>query len=178
MQGRPIYIQHLGQVNIKKIYDITTEERMLKFHVQEYERCIQYIMPACSKVAGRHIEQTFAILDVKGIVLLKHGRRRVVPLQVTQCGYIGQALPMVVLSVRIKQHLPRHAAVCVWTLYKRLYWHACLRMLSAQLSVTCISCLICRCGNKAGEQCEADAWQDHIPGLQQLPRDAGQDMHH
>ena len=67
MQGRPIYIQHLGQVNIKKIYDITTEERMLKFHVQEYERCIQYIMPACSKVAGRHIEQTFAILDVKGM---------------------------------------------------------------------------------------------------------------
>lgn len=67
MQGRPIYIQHLGQVNIKKIYEITTEERMLKFHVQEYERCIQYIMPACSKVAGKHIEQTFAILDVKGI---------------------------------------------------------------------------------------------------------------
>ncbi|DBA77767.1 hypothetical protein WJX77_009166 [Trebouxia sp. C0004] len=65
--GRPIYIQHLGQVNIKKIYEITTEERMLKFHVQEYERCIQYIMPACSKVAGKHIEQTFAILDVKGV---------------------------------------------------------------------------------------------------------------
>lgn len=66
MQGRPIYIQHLGQINIKKIYEITTEERMLKFHVQEYERCIQYIMPACSKIAGKHIEQTFAILDVKG----------------------------------------------------------------------------------------------------------------
>lgn len=65
--GRPIYIQHLGQVNIKKIYEITTEERMLKFHVQEYERCIQYIMPACSKIAGKHIEQTFAILDVKGV---------------------------------------------------------------------------------------------------------------
>lgn len=70
MQGRPIYIQHLGQVNIKKIYEVTTEERMLKFHVQEYERCIQYIMPACSKIAGRHIEQTFAILDVKGMVTI------------------------------------------------------------------------------------------------------------
>lgn len=70
MQGRPIYIQHLGQVNIKKIYEVTTEERMLKFHVQEYERCIQYIMPACSKVAGRHIEQTFAILDVKGTTVV------------------------------------------------------------------------------------------------------------
>ena len=39
---------------------------MLKFHVQEYERCLHYIMPACSKAAGRHIEQTFAVLDVKG----------------------------------------------------------------------------------------------------------------
>ena len=39
---------------------------MLKFHVQEYERCLHVIMPACSKAIGRHIEQTFAILDVKG----------------------------------------------------------------------------------------------------------------
>ena len=39
---------------------------MLKFHVQEYERCLHVIMPACSKATGRHIEQTFAILDVKG----------------------------------------------------------------------------------------------------------------
>ena len=39
---------------------------MLKFHVQEYERCARYIMPACSIVAGRHIDQTFAIIDLKG----------------------------------------------------------------------------------------------------------------
>ncbi len=43
-QGRPIYIQHLGQINMKKMYEVTTEERMLKFHVQEYERCANYIM--------------------------------------------------------------------------------------------------------------------------------------
>jgi len=65
-QGRPIYIQHLGQINMKKMYEVTTEERMLKFHVQEYERCANYIMPACSIVAGRHIDQTFAIIDLKG----------------------------------------------------------------------------------------------------------------
>ena len=65
-QGRPIYIQHLGQINMKKMYEVTTEERMLKFHVQEYERCACYIMPACSIVAGRHIDQTFAIIDLKG----------------------------------------------------------------------------------------------------------------
>lgn len=65
-QGRPIYIQHLGQINMKKMYEVTTEERMLKFHVQEYERCARYIMPSCSIVAGRHIDQTFAIIDLKG----------------------------------------------------------------------------------------------------------------
>ena len=69
MQGRPIYIQHLGAINMKKIHEVTTEERMLKFHVQEYERCAQYIFPACSKVQGRHIDSTFAILDVKGACL-------------------------------------------------------------------------------------------------------------
>lgn len=34
-------------------------------HVQEYERCLKYIFPSCSKKAGRHIDQTFAIMDVK-----------------------------------------------------------------------------------------------------------------
>ena len=66
LQGRPIYIQHLGQINVKKIMELTTDERSLRFHVQEYERCARYIMPACSKAANRHIEQTFAIIDVKG----------------------------------------------------------------------------------------------------------------
>ncbi|KAL6781574.1 SEC14 [Auxenochlorella protothecoides x Auxenochlorella symbiontica] len=70
-EGRPVYIQHLGQVNLKTLTDITTEERMLKYHVQEYERCLKYIFPACSKVAGHQVNTTFAILDVKGVGL-KH----------------------------------------------------------------------------------------------------------
>ena len=69
-QGRPIYVQHLGAINYKKMLDVTTEERMIRFHVQEYERCARIIMPACSVVAGRHIDQTFAIIDVKGEVCL------------------------------------------------------------------------------------------------------------
>ena len=35
---------------------------------QEWERCVKYIMPSCSRVAGRHIDQTFAIIDVKGMI--------------------------------------------------------------------------------------------------------------
>lgn len=51
---------------MRKLYELTTEERMIKFHIQEYERCLRYIMPACSKAAGHHIDQTFAIIDLKG----------------------------------------------------------------------------------------------------------------
>ena len=42
---------------------------MLRFHVQEYERCANYILPACSLAAGRHIDQTFGVLDLKGVGL-------------------------------------------------------------------------------------------------------------
>ncbi|KAK9819422.1 hypothetical protein WJX74_001938 [Apatococcus lobatus] len=50
--GRPIYVQHLGMIDMKKMLEVTDEERIIKFHVQEYERCARYIMPACSRAAG------------------------------------------------------------------------------------------------------------------------------
>lgn len=40
---------------------------MIKFHIQEYERCGKVIMPICSKLAGHQIDQTFGIMDVKGM---------------------------------------------------------------------------------------------------------------
>jgi hypothetical protein len=67
--GRPIYIQHLGQINVKAIAKVTTEDRMLKFHIQEYERAMRYIFPACSLLAGQHVSQTLAIMDLKGVGL-------------------------------------------------------------------------------------------------------------
>lgn len=67
--GRPIYIQHLGQINMKALKNITTIDRMIKYHVQEYERAIKYIFPACSRAKGMHISQTLAILDLKGVGL-------------------------------------------------------------------------------------------------------------
>jgi CRAL/TRIO domain len=67
--GRPIYIQHLGQINVRALTKITTEERMLLFHIQEYERALRYIFPACSLIAGKHVSQTLAIMDLKGVGL-------------------------------------------------------------------------------------------------------------
>lgn len=86
-------MQHLGAINYKKMLDVTTEDRMIRFHVQEYERCARIIMPACSMVAGRHIDQTFAIIDVKGgsscrlgCHAVQHGRTAVTPMLFRVCG--------------------------------------------------------------------------------------------
>ena len=51
MQGRPVYIQHVGSINMKKMYELTTEERMLKFHVQVRATLLDWIVataPICS----------------------------------------------------------------------------------------------------------------------------------
>jgi hypothetical protein len=61
-----VYIQLLGKIDINTLKQITTEERMIKFHIQEYERCGKVIMPVCSRLAGQQIDQTFGIMDVKG----------------------------------------------------------------------------------------------------------------
>lgn len=64
--GRPMSIQHLGKIDPKRIKEITTEERMVMYHVQEYERFLTHIAPVCSRVHGRHIDKIFVIMDVKG----------------------------------------------------------------------------------------------------------------
>ena len=33
-QGRPVYIQSMGSIDLKKIMEVTTEERMVKFRIQ------------------------------------------------------------------------------------------------------------------------------------------------
>ncbi|KAG0375386.1 MAG: CRAL-TRIO domain-containing protein [Linnemannia gamsii] len=67
--GRPIYIEHVGVIDIKTLFKVTDEERMTKQHVLSYEKLIRNRMPACSKLAGRHIEQCCTILDLKGVSL-------------------------------------------------------------------------------------------------------------
>lgn len=65
-QGHPIYIQHMGRVDMARIREVSTDERTVKYHIQEYERCIKVIFPICSRLKGRQIDQSFAIMDVKG----------------------------------------------------------------------------------------------------------------
>jgi hypothetical protein len=67
--GRPIYIELQSKIDLKKVFKVTSEERIIKYYIKEYERLLKYRFPACTKDAGRIIEQSLTIIDVDGLGL-------------------------------------------------------------------------------------------------------------
>jgi len=69
--GRPIYIERLGQLDIVALYAVTTKERQLKRLVFEYERSTAERFPACSKAFGHPVETSCTILDLQNVSVSK-----------------------------------------------------------------------------------------------------------
>lgn len=67
IDGRPVYYEELGKVDLTKMLKITTEDRMLKNLVWEYESFTNNRLPACSRKAGHLVETSCTIMDLKGI---------------------------------------------------------------------------------------------------------------
>ncbi|TYJ51760.1 hypothetical protein B9479_007652 [Cryptococcus floricola] len=74
LQGRPLYIEQLGKLDIPKLYAITTQERQLKRLVAEYEKSFRERWPACTEAQrgegggklaeGEVVETSCTILDL------------------------------------------------------------------------------------------------------------------
>ncbi|KAK4445021.1 CRAL-TRIO domain-containing protein [Podospora aff. communis PSN243] len=69
--GRPVYIEKLGGIDLVQMTKITSEERMLTNLAVEYERLSDPRLPACSRKAGYLLETCCTITDLKGVGLMK-----------------------------------------------------------------------------------------------------------
>jgi hypothetical protein len=67
--GRPLYIEQLGKINLDAMRKITTDERMLSNLVVEYEKMADPRLPACSRKSGHLLETSCSIMDLKGVGL-------------------------------------------------------------------------------------------------------------
>lgn len=65
--GRPIYIEQLGSVDSKKIFENCTLDRFLQGYVRDSEKTFNYRFPSCSAKTGTLINQSCTILDIKGL---------------------------------------------------------------------------------------------------------------
>lgn len=68
-QGRPVYIERVGVLKLKELFELTNEERLFKYYIQSYETLLHVIFPGCTKALGKRVDQTCSILDLKGFSL-------------------------------------------------------------------------------------------------------------
>ncbi|KAH9936891.1 CRAL-TRIO domain-containing protein [Epithele typhae] len=68
-EGRPIYVERLGKLDIKALYALTSQERQLQRLVYEYEKFLNDRLPACSAAVGHPVETSCTILDLQNVSL-------------------------------------------------------------------------------------------------------------
>ncbi|CAN8096800.1 unnamed protein product [Discula destructiva] len=65
--GRPVYIEHISNMDLTSIYKLTTPDRLLTNFVVEQERLSQTRLPACSRKKGVLVDTVCTIIDISGV---------------------------------------------------------------------------------------------------------------
>ncbi|KAH9841532.1 CRAL/TRIO domain-containing protein, partial [Rhodofomes roseus] len=68
-KGRPLNIHHFGGINMPELYKHITPEKFWQTIVVNAESLTREVLPASARAAGRQIDGTFVIVDLKGFGL-------------------------------------------------------------------------------------------------------------
>lgn len=82
-----MYIEQLGQLDIDALYKITTQDRLLRRLVHEYEKSLNDRLPKISAVLGHQVDTFCTILDLKNVSIRQF---YLVKDYVSQASNIGQ----------------------------------------------------------------------------------------
>ena len=66
-KGHPIYYQLINKLDVNKLFEYTTSDKLIKYFTQIFENMMKYKFKACSKERGELIESVCIIMDIEGI---------------------------------------------------------------------------------------------------------------
>ncbi|CAJ1410554.1 unnamed protein product [Effrenium voratum] len=65
--GRPLYIERPGQIDMPRLLQVTTCERILQYVYAQSELQIRRRLPACTLVKGEVVDKSLNIMDLEGL---------------------------------------------------------------------------------------------------------------
>jgi len=58
-----------SKINLTELFKVTSEERLMKYYIKEYERLLKVRFPACSAAKKELVEQSLTIMDMENVGL-------------------------------------------------------------------------------------------------------------
>ncbi len=67
--GRPIFIQDLGNMDVTKVFQITTPERVIENFAVTLELAVRHRYEACTVASGRWVDDNMMVVNLAGLGL-------------------------------------------------------------------------------------------------------------
>jgi len=71
--GLPMYFDRIGTLDIKKIHEVSSTDRLLEYFTWYSEATVHYRLAAASVAAGRYIGKSVYVMDMRGFGISKFG---------------------------------------------------------------------------------------------------------